>query len=226
MMINTKIQKFKQKSQAIPKISAFILSTVVLMVIIMLSISGMVLLKILTKNQELSYLKSQSEEVAGARDINQNFISQEYFTIITSQPIPSQFSIKNQDKDDFVYFDSSPTKKTELLAKVNYQGKILKTGIEVYASQNNGQYDQFELAKKILTELGEDYQLIEKSLVVGSGQTLSKIKTASPQKADYYVGVTTDAYYLIKTFEQTKDIQKYQQLNSFTKDVMLGIWLN
>ena len=77
-----------------------------------------------------------------------------------------------------------------------------------------------------ISYLKESKHAINKDRVAVLKGTKNPLTKISNSNQEFYTAVTEDNYYLIKLFRETKNIEKYENLNDFTDSILENLYLN
>jgi hypothetical protein len=174
---------------------------------------------------------SKNTEFAG---VPQNFepkitsekmLSGEGFSITYSKKIPDGY-IKSSEKMSFTYLDNQPGTVTHFLITDSINNKPIKSGFDVYQSENNSKYNLQEFANRVKASLGNDYVLDSNPVSLAKSQTAQKITYTKDPNIVTYVTTTPSNYFVIQVYNQTKGNDKFDDYTKFIDEIPANIFLN
>jgi hypothetical protein len=178
---------------------------------------------------QLSQARNQIQQIAGMVDDTPSenqipAITGDWFSIAPKTVPPREF-IKSSETIDFEYLDGKKAKTTAFVANIKEDNleKQLKTGIEVQVVEFDNKYNSKQFSDLVLEKLGEDFNIESRDINIPKNFKLTKISNSDEE---FYTAVTEDNYYLIKLFRETKNIEKYENLNNFTDSILENLYLN
>lgn len=186
----------------------------------------------LTQMQEKALLSATNSTttgvVAGASDntIN-NIISGEGFSIVLKEQEPKGFVLDKQPVQFPFILDKKATLTQYLIElKDNSTSNIIKSGIEVYTAEYDNKMDIQTFTKKVLEKIGPNYVLSDSAVNTARQAQLKKLVPKISEGFDYFVGVTTENYYVIKLHTQAKELNELSEISDFTESFIPNIYLN
>lgn len=226
--LNSKENTLKQKLSSEEPNSRVNNKSWVLVFVLMLSLIMLgtyTLLQGQENDRQVSTLKKQ--QVAGILEENtQNIVTAENFSLVLNQQTPKGFEITRQT-GKFEYLENSEAVTTKFLAKPSKGGQELITGIEVSVAEYDNQLDRKGFQEKVLSKLGNAYELKSEDVNLPKDFKVSKIQAKEDlDSVSYYTAVTQDNYYLIKIYNQTSKFSDLNELSRFTDSFLQNLYLN
>jgi hypothetical protein len=227
-MLEKKKAELEQKILKNPKkhnSSAWII--VFILMITLVGLGTFTLNELKTSNESLVEIKQQ--QVAGAKDV-EGFsyppISGYGFTILPNQKVAESFKLDRSTGQSKVFPQRTSVVSSFLVEELR-DGKKMKSGIEVEVLEYDNKYNQTEFTEIVKKSLPSNFETTSTDIIIPRSFKISRIEDKDKVGGlVYYTAVTTDNYYVIKIFNQTKDYQEFLSINRFTESILQNLYLN
>jgi hypothetical protein len=180
-------------------------------------------------SSQLTNLKSQLSDLQTVQDQTFSNSSQQLiyspvtafgFTILPQLRPPQAFE-SNREQLVSSFFPGRESVKSSFL----YTTNSLRSGISVEVTEYDNISNLDEFAELVATTLGEQYSSSQNTILLPDSIQLMKINS-DQENIDFYVSVTTENYYFLTIYKQTKDIPEAEEVNQFTNTILGSLYLN
>ena len=227
-MLESKKSELQQKILKNPRKHSS--SAWVMVFILMITLVGLgtfTLNELKRSNESLSDIKQQ--QVAGVKDV-QGFsyppISGYGFTILPNQVVSEGFKLDRNTGQSKI-FPGRTSVTSSFIAEELRDGKKMKSGIEVEVLEYDNKYNQADFTEIVKKTLPSSFEITSKDIIIPRSFKISRIEDKDKTGGIvYYTAVTTDNYYIIKIYNQTKDYQEFLSVNRFTESILQNLFLN
>lgn len=227
-MLETKKAELQQKILKNPRkhtSSAWVV--VFILMITLVGLGTFTLNELKRSNESLSDIKQQ--QVAGVKDVqgfNHPPISGYGFTILPNQTVSEDFKLDRNTGQSKI-FPSRSSVVSSFIAEELRDGKKMKSGIEVEVLEYDNKYNQADFTDIVKKTLPSSFEITSKDIIIPRSFKISRIEDKDKIGGIvYYTAVTTDNYYVIKIYNQTKDYQEFLSVNRFTESILQNLYLN
>jgi hypothetical protein len=180
-------------------------------------------------NSQLSNLKNQLTDLQNNDNQSSSNISQQLpyppitaygFTILPQLRPPLQFESK-RELGQSRFFENREMVKSSFLFEYN----ALSSGVVVEVVEYDNRLNLEEFAELVATTLGQGFSSSQETVLLPDNIQLMKVKSEKAD-IDYYTSVTTENYYFITIYKQTKQLQEFEEVNQFTDTILGSLYLN
>lgn len=224
------VQSKISKQQTVSKIRNW--GVVVILAVSLFSLSLLYFFQTRENNSRLDTARNQLQQIAGMMEENSKnqtlpAITGEAVAIKPKTIPPDEFG-KSTDTVEFRFLTDKQGKpleaqQTSFIANILVNNQELKSGIVVQVVEYDDKHSRQSFADLVLQELGGDFKIESRAISIPKNFQLTKI---SDGEREYYTGVTTDYYYFIKIYRQTRDLAEYSKINKFTDSILENLFLN